>query len=57
MGRFSLIKNIEGVKRLLNSKNIKNLGWKPKIKLKDGLKSYFKYYQNNVLPFEKNYKS
>ena len=48
----------EGVKkRLLNSKNIKNLGWKPKIKLKDGLKSYFKYYQNNVLPFEKNYKS
>ena len=44
----------DGVKRRqLNSSKIKKLGWKPKIKLKDGLKEYHNYYLEKVYPFEK----
>ena len=45
----------EGVKkRLLDSKIIHNLGWKPKIKLESGLKNYCKYYETKIFPFEDN---
>ena len=38
----------DGMKRkLLNSKKIKQLGWKPKITLKKGLKLFYKWYVNN----------
>ena len=44
----------DGVKRRqLNSSKIKKLGWKPKIKLKIGLKKYCDYYLEKVYPFEK----
>ena len=44
----------DGVKRRqLNSSKIKKLGWKPKIKLKNGLKKYYNYYLEKVYPFEK----
>ena len=44
----------DGVKRRqLNSSKIKKLGWKPKIKLKDGLKKYCNYYLEKVYPIEK----
>ena len=43
----------DGVKlRQLDSSRIRKMGWKPKIKLEDGLKSYCKYYLNNVFPKE-----
>jgi GDP-L-fucose synthase len=45
----------EGVKkRLLYSKNIYNMGWRPKIKLEKGLRDYCNYYETKVYPFEKN---
>ena len=38
----------DGMKRkLLDSKKIKQLGWKPKISLKKGLKLFYKWYVNN----------
>ena len=44
----------DGVKRRqLDSKIIKNLGWKPKISLKKGLKNYCNYYLNEIYPNEK----
>ncbi len=44
----------DGVKRRqLDSKIIKSLGWKPKIKLKEGLKKYCNYYLKEVYPKEK----
>ena len=44
----------DGVKRRqLNSSKIKKLGWKPKIKLKNGLKRYCNYYLKKVYPLEK----
>ena len=43
----------DGVKRRqLDSRIIRNLGWKPKIKLKDGLIDYCNYYLNKVYPNE-----
>ena len=44
----------DGVKkRQLDSKIIRKLGWKPKIKLQEGLKKYCKYYLKQVYPQEK----
>ena len=38
----------DGMKRkLLDSKKIKQMGWKPKISLKKGLKLFYKWYVNN----------
>jgi len=43
----------DGVKRrMVDSKSIKKLGWKPKIKLKEGLTKYCTYYINKVMPTE-----
>ncbi len=43
----------DGVKRRqLDSRIIRNLGWRPKIKLKDGLIDYCNYYLNKVHPNE-----
>ena len=43
----------DGVKRRqLNSNKIRNLGWKPKISLKSGLKKYCDYYLKKVYPKE-----
>ena len=43
----------DGVKRRqLDSKIIKSMGWKPKIKLEIGLQKYCQYYLNEVLPKE-----
>jgi len=43
----------DGVKRRqLDSRIIKGLGWKPKISLKIGLKSYCDYYINEIYPKE-----
>ncbi len=43
----------DGVKkRKINSSVIKKLGWKPKIKLKNGLKKYYKYYFEKIMPLE-----
>ncbi len=43
----------EGVKkRLLNSKIIYKLGWRPKTKLEKGLKDYCKYYETKIFPNE-----
>ncbi len=43
----------DGVKRRqLDSRIIRNLGWRPKIKLKDGLIDYCNYYLNKVYPNE-----
>ena len=43
----------DGVKqRRLDSSKVRKMGWRPKIKLKDGLKSYCKYYLNSILPKE-----
>ena len=45
----------DGVKRRqLDSTKIKKLGWRPKIKLKNGLQDYCHYYLNEILPNEKN---
>jgi GDP-L-fucose synthase len=44
----------DGVKkRIVDSKLINNLGWKAKIKLKEGLNEYCSYYINKVMPQEK----
>ena len=44
----------DGVKRRqLDCKIVKSLGWKPKISLKRGLKSYCDYYLNEIYPNEK----
>jgi len=43
----------DGVKqRQLNSKLIRKLGWKPKIKLRNGLIKYCQYYEKKILPKE-----
>ena len=43
----------DGVKkRKLNSNIMKKLGWKPKVKLKEGLIEYCDYYKRNILPNE-----
>lgn len=43
----------DGVKkRKLNSSKIIKLGWKPKIKLVQGLKNYSEYYLNEIFPKE-----
>ena len=43
----------DGVKRrMVDSKSIKKLGWKPKIKLNEGLIEYCTYYFNKVMPKE-----
>ena len=43
----------DGVKRRkIDSSKIKKIGWKPKIKLIDGIKEYCKYYQDKVFPIE-----
>ena len=44
----------DGVKkRMVDSKLINKLGWKAKIKLKEGLNEYCSYYINKVMPQEK----
>ena len=44
----------DGVKvRVVNSSIIKKLGWRPKIKLKNGLKKYCNYYLKEIMPKEK----
>ena len=44
----------DGVKRrMVNSKRIRKLGWKPKIKLKDGIDKFCNYYSSVVFPKEK----
>ncbi len=44
----------DGVKRRqLDSRNIKKLGWKPKISLKKGLETYCRYYLDKIYPKEK----
>jgi len=35
-------------KRLLDNSKLKNLGWNPKVKLKDGLKETYNWYLNNL---------
>jgi len=43
----------DGVKkRKLNSSKIMKLGWRPKIKLVQGLKNYSEYYLNEIYPTE-----
>ena len=43
----------DGVKkRKLDSNIIKKLGWKPKIRLEDGLIKYCEYYRRYVMPNE-----
>ncbi|MAV82473.1 MAG: GDP-fucose synthetase [Pelagibacteraceae bacterium] len=45
----------DGVKRRqLDSNIMKTLGWKPKIKLENGLKNYCQYYMSEIYPHEKN---
>ena len=39
-------------RRKVNSSSIKKLGWKPKIKLNNGLVKYLDYYIKKVLPSE-----
>ena len=40
----------DGIKRkLLDCSKINNLGWKPKINLKKGLKDFYKWYLENYL--------
>ncbi len=47
------VKFPDGVKkRKINSSIIKKLGWKPKIKLKNGLQKYCKYYSEKIMPLE-----
>ena len=44
----------DGVKkRIVNSLKIRKMGWKPKIKLKDGLKDFCQYYSEKIYPLEK----
>ena len=44
----------DGVKkRKVNSIRIRKMGWKPKIKLKVGIKKFCKYYSSRVFPGEK----
>ena len=44
----------DGVKRRkIDSSKIRNIGWKPKIKLAIGIKDYCKYYNNKIRPIEK----
>ena len=44
----------DGVKkRKVNSIRIRKMGWKPKIKLKEGIKKFCKYYSSTVFPGEK----
>ena len=44
----------DGVKkRMVNSLKIRKMGWKPKIKLKNGLKKFCKYYSEKIFPLEK----
>ncbi len=44
----------DGVKRrMVNSKRIRKMGWKPKIKLKDGIDKFCNYYSSVVFPKEK----
>lgn len=40
-------------KRMVNSLKIRKMGWKPKIKLKDGLKNFCEYYDKKIFPLEK----
>ena len=49
-GKIYFNKNYpDGVKlRRLDNKKITKIGWKPKIKLKDGLKSYCRYFEEKV---------
>ncbi len=43
----------DGVKkRIINSAKIRKMGWKPKIKLKIGIKKFCKYYSSEVFPNE-----
>ena len=43
----------DGVKRrIVNSTKIKRMGWRPKIKLKDGLKKFCHYYSLKIFPLE-----
>lgn len=43
----------DGVKRrIVNSTKIKRMGWRPKIKLKDGLKKFCNYYSLKIFPLE-----
>ena len=45
----------DGVKRRqLDSRKIRKLGWKPKIKLVFGLKKYTEYYKTKILPKEQD---
>lgn len=44
----------DGVKkRIVNSKRIRKMGWKPKIKLKDGVNKFCKYYSKIIFPKER----
>ena len=45
----------DGVKkRMVNSKRIRKMGWKPKIKLKNGLNKFCKHYSTIIFPKEKS---
>ncbi len=45
----------DGVKRRqLDSSIMNRLGWKPKIKLENGLRKYCQYYIKKIYPYEKN---
>ena len=45
----------DGVKRRqLDSSIMNRLGWKPKIKLENGLRNYCQYYIKKIYPYEKN---
>ena len=45
----------DGVKkRKVNSTKIRKMGWRPKIKLKNGVKEFCQYYSTKIFPFEKN---
>tara|TARA_Y100001936_G_C16044135_1_gene653549 strand:- start:17 stop:955 length:939 start_codon:yes stop_codon:yes gene_type:complete len=44
----------DGVKkRIVNSERIKKLGWRPKIRLNEGLEKFCKYYSSIIFPKEK----
>ena len=37
------------MERRLNNNRLKKLGWKSKVKLKDGLKNYYNYFKTLTL--------
>ena len=36
-------------RKLLDTSKLTKMGWKPRINLENGIKSYYKWYKNNLL--------